>query len=250
MSLGYATSDVEATNATATETEIDSYQVTLYGQYDIDNRSYVNAQVGYAFGDNETTRFNVGGVAGQNARADFDSNVVMARAEAGRSYPLQNGGKITPRAIVNYAHYDADSYTETGAGGLNLAVDTDSIDILELGVGADASWNISHADGSIFSPVIHAGVRHDVIGDEVDTTGVFQGGGNAFDASGFDPAQTTFDVGFGFTYAMPSNVELTVDYDYEFKEDFDSHSGLVKACLLYTSPSPRDRTRSRMPSSA
>ena len=26
--------------------------------------------------------------------------------------------------------------------------------------------------------------------------------------------------------------------------------GLVKGCLLYTSPSPRDRTRSRMPSSA
>ena len=27
-------------------------------------------------------------------------------------------------------------------------------------------------------------------------------------------------------------------------------SDLIKACLLYTSPSPRDRTRSRMPSSA
>ena len=26
--------------------------------------------------------------------------------------------------------------------------------------------------------------------------------------------------------------------------------GLAKVCLLYTSPSPRDRTRSRMPSSA
>ena len=26
--------------------------------------------------------------------------------------------------------------------------------------------------------------------------------------------------------------------------------GYVSACLLYTSPSPRDRTRSRMPSSA
>ena len=25
---------------------------------------------------------------------------------------------------------------------------------------------------------------------------------------------------------------------------------IIKACLLYTSPSPRDRTRSRMPSSA
>ena len=29
-----------------------------------------------------------------------------------------------------------------------------------------------------------------------------------------------------------------------------SWMGDVKACLLYTSPSPRDRTRSRMPSSA
>ena len=29
-----------------------------------------------------------------------------------------------------------------------------------------------------------------------------------------------------------------------------SFLGLAQACLLYTSPSPRDRTRSRMPSSA
>ena len=28
------------------------------------------------------------------------------------------------------------------------------------------------------------------------------------------------------------------------------HAGAVDICLLYTSPSPRDRTRSRMPSSA
>ena len=28
------------------------------------------------------------------------------------------------------------------------------------------------------------------------------------------------------------------------------HAEILKTCLLYTSPSPRDRTRSRMPSSA
>ena len=31
---------------------------------------------------------------------------------------------------------------------------------------------------------------------------------------------------------------------------YDDYDPLVDACLLYTSPSPRDRTRSRMPSSA
>ena len=33
-------------------------------------------------------------------------------------------------------------------------------------------------------------------------------------------------------------------------EDEGVPYGLVYTCLLYTSPSPRDRTRSRMPSSA
>ena len=38
-----------------------------------------------------------------------------------------------------------------------------------------------------------------------------------------------------------TTVEPTVDYN---------PTGVAEACLLYTSPSPRDRTRSRMPSSA
>ena len=34
------------------------------------------------------------------------------------------------------------------------------------------------------------------------------------------------------------------------KLDGDSEETIYESCLLYTSPSPRDRTRSRMPSSA
>ena len=33
-------------------------------------------------------------------------------------------------------------------------------------------------------------------------------------------------------------------------KDFECHCGKYKSCLLYTSPSPRDRLLSRMPSSA
>ena len=57
---------------------------------------------------------------------------------------------------------------------------------------------------------------------------------------------------------------LYVDYNFEVKdgvitfdkelsgEEFLQRSGLVEGqiCLLYTSPSPRDATLSRMPSSA
>ena len=36
----------------------------------------------------------------------------------------------------------------------------------------------------------------------------------------------------------------------EWVDEFDAWRGEYSNCLLYTSPSPRDRTRSRMPSSA
>ena len=49
-----------------------------------------------------------------------------------------------------------------------------------------------------------------------------------------------------------SNDEL--DSDFETMDDDmsveEENITLCKSCLLYTSPSPRDRTRSRMPSSA
>ena len=50
--------------------------------------------------------------------------------------------------------------------------------------------------------------------------------------------------------------EVSGDILFENKNLFDleteerAHKGIFLACLLYTSPSPRDRTRSRMPSSA
>ena len=39
-------------------------------------------------------------------------------------------------------------------------------------------------------------------------------------------------------------------WDQNGKEHIDGVSGGVWTCLLYTSPSPRDRQKSRMPSSA
>jgi len=43
---------------------------------------------------------------------------------------------------------------------------------------------------------------------------------------------------------------LTKEHPKAYVTLFGSNRNTYKACLLYTSPSPRDRTRSRMPSSA
>ena len=47
-----------------------------------------------------------------------------------------------------------------------------------------------------------------------------------------------------------SKADWQVAYDAEYNSTFSNAYSNIKSCLLYTSPSPRDRQKSRMPSSA
>ena len=51
-------------------------------------------------------------------------------------------------------------------------------------------------------------------------------------------------------YGILSDKEKKQNYDNFGHAAFEGGGGRQSGCLLYTSPSPRDRTRSRMPSSA
>ena len=233
LAFSYADTDVDSKNSNTTKTEIDSYQISLYGDYDLDDRTYVAGQVGYIWSNNDTTRHNVGGTSGLTAKGDFDSDQIIARVEVGRDYMVGTETTLTPNMMVNYNHYDADNYVETGASGANLTVDSEALDVLEIGVGVDASWTYQQANGGYFKPSLSAGVRYDVIGDEVEATNTFAGGGSAFKTEGFDPAQTTMDLGAGVTYFTTDNWELSADYNYEFKSDYDAHSGVLKAAYKF-----------------
>eukprot|EP00831_Metopus_contortus_P013103 TRINITY_DN15294_c0_g1_i4.p1 TRINITY_DN15294_c0_g1~~TRINITY_DN15294_c0_g1_i4.p1 ORF type:complete len:102 (+),score=28.98 TRINITY_DN15294_c0_g1_i4:167-472(+) len=61
------------------------------------------------------------------------------------------------------------------------------------------------------------------------------------------------------TEVIKNEFEMTIDIEGLIKEidqdgngtiDFDEFKSLLTSCLLYTSPSPRDLSTSRMPSSA
>ena len=53
-----------------------------------------------------------------------------------------------------------------------------------------------------------------------------------------------------FLFVSPFVTQSTRLFSKFKKWGFDTVELPIEACLLYTSPSPRDRTRTRMPSSA
>lgn len=235
VAFSYAFTDVDSNNATNTQSDINSYNVTFYGDYDLDKNTYLVGDVGYTYGDNETTRSNIGGVAGLNADSDYGSHQVQARAIVARDYhPAQyDGVKVTPKAQARYTYYQNEDINETGAGGANLNVDSESLNILELGVGVDVRKDYVQKNGGILSPEISVGYRYDLIGDEVQTTSTFAAGGPSFRTEGADPDQDTFNIGVGVGYTAPNNMEFTASYDYENKDEFNAHSAFIRAAMPF-----------------
>ncbi len=225
--VDYGHTNVNSSNGNSTGADINSYQLTAYGEYDFGNKTYFNAQASYAFNKTDVVRYDVGGLGGLTARGSFDADQYALRAETGHSFQA-GATTLTPKALAHWAHYSPDDYTETGAGGASLAVNQKSMDIFELGGGLDASWKFRRDDGAEVVPAIRAGYRYDLIGDSVASTSTFAGGGTAFSTEGASPARGTATLGAGLKYALPNAVDLTLNYDFEHKADYNSNSGYLR----------------------
>ncbi len=224
IAFSFADTEADSENASQTNTEIESYQFTLYGEHEFRDNIYLNGMAAYTLNSTETRRQ----VANAFARGDYDADQFTLRAEVGRDYQYETT-TLTPHVLGHWTYYDAEEYTETGAGAAGRRIDSDTLHIFELGVGVDASWLFQNSDGSFFSPELSVGYRYDFADDNVEMTSQFVAGGASITTEGFDPQQHTFNAGAGFTYYSTENWELTAEYDFEFKEDFHSHAGLLRA---------------------
>jgi uncharacterized protein with beta-barrel porin domain len=69
---------------------------------------------------------------------------------------------------------------------------------------------------------------YEALDEKVSTTSTFTGGGGSFKTSGFDPANHSLLAGAGLTFASLDNFDLKATYDMEMKDDYTSHSALLR----------------------
>ena len=227
VGVSYGRSWVDGDGVANNQSDIDSYQGMVYGDYTA-SRFYFEGMAGYAYNEVNTERSVTFGGLRRTAQGDYQADQYMGRIGAGIPITIASGHVFTPNIGYQYTRLNGESYTETGAGALNLRVNPDDTNIGLAMAGLRYNATFSTGIGS-FKPELRAGMMYDTFGESGQSSSTFTGGGAAFATTGADNADFSGTGGAGLTYTAPSGViSIRADYDAEAKEDFVGHSGRLE----------------------
>lgn len=211
--FGFSKSDVKF-DVTAQNTDVDSYYGSLYGTY-FTEALYVDAAISFASNDYDSKR------------PIAFTPVTATSSTDGTELGLYIGGGIhlldtetmyfTPTASISWSKTDIDGFTETGVIDTIVAdTDADSL-VTTLGF----SWG-----GKIgkLEPEFRLAWSHEFGDTDRGTTVSFADGPTTFQLDGVEPDKDSAVVGLGANIIAQENLILYVDYDGEFRSDFEAHS--------------------------
>ncbi|MFN7755573.1 MAG: autotransporter domain-containing protein [Holosporales bacterium] len=228
IAFNYGKAKIDSKNAADARNNVDSYGVIVYGTHPVTETVFFDGQLGYNFNQIDSTRNNVGGT-GLTAKANYGANQYSARGLVGKDYQVGSGFMVTPTVSLTYTRLAVQGFTETGANGVNLKVNSSEYNILDLGLGVRAERVFTTASGMQIRPSAHAGYRYDMIGDKIQTTSTFTGGGPAFTTTGGEAQKSKFNIGGGIGVGTLHDWQLSAEYDYEIQTDYSAHSGFLRA---------------------
>ena len=225
LGAGFAWSDskVDGKTINTNKLDVESFQLVLYGNYDLNATDFVESYAIVGFNDNESRRDVAFGGLRSTALAKYDSIFARIYTGVGRGYRTSEQFMFTPMATLRYTHIDQDSYTESGAGVLNLNVSGNDEDSLILGM--DGVGTYTFGEGGIYAMSVRAGIGYDVLTDQSLVSSNFTGGGGVFTTTGSEPDEFVYRAGFGMKASPKDKISVRFDYEFEGRSDYQSHGG-------------------------
>ncbi len=95
---------------------------------------------------------------------------------------------------------------------------------MEQGLGMRCSYPVISKRFGTLIPTIKGAWLYDYMGDKVEATGSFTGGGDSFRVEGVTPAQHGFILGAELACLDKGNLSLTINYDWELKDRYQAHT--------------------------
>ena len=199
--------------------ESDAWGVAFYGTYFKDN-FYVDGLIGYSQTDYDIDREillfdanNPNLTVSRTAKGDTDSDSYTL--SVGGGFDMQKGElNYGPYARLTYQNTDIDSYSESGALGLNLDVDSQEWTSFTSAIGVRASYTKSTSWGVVV-PQGRLGWVHEFDNDSERFTAVYSNdpGKNKLINITDDPDRDYFELGFSVSAVFSGGVQAFFDYE-------------------------------------
>lgn len=236
IALGYTRTDVDVDTSSA---DIDAWHVGVYGG--VENGPFaVSGALSYAWQDYGFSRFVpfIGG-GGTTAAGEADGNLFAASLEA--SYDIAApmgirqdiGLRFAPTVSLDYVRASRDGFTETGAGVLDMTVDSDDISRTWLGAGIAMSARFVGEGGLVFTPQLQLMYQRNVGDDRAVTSSVIAPAGATFTTPGVLEDDDFLGVGAGLGIGFTERASLDLRYDGAFGSNTRSHSGHVGLSIRF-----------------
>jgi outer membrane autotransporter protein len=230
LALSYGHSNVDSTGAsTGNKTDIDSFQLTAYGSLEDNSPWLVDGAATFALNKYENTRDIT--FASVQAKGEFDGYQAGARLNVGYEI-VNNGFNLVPKALAQYTYLHQQSYTETGAGALNLKVDADNIHSFTTGLGLSVN-KVFVGTTWTTKPELSAMWLYDWADTRIESTAAFASDGGKFLTNGADRARNSGKVGVGLNLENNDGLALFAGYEGEFRDNYLSHNGRVQARINF-----------------
>jgi outer membrane autotransporter protein len=196
--------------------ESDILALTLYSSYSFAGGGYIEGSIGKADFDFDQARrivYSVGGLSiDRTATAGFDAEQLVGTLAAG--YPIVRGEWLfTPSVGIEWSRTDTDSFTETGAGSLNLFVRGQDVYSTLSNLNLQISRTISFS-GGVLVPYFNATYYSEGSNESRPTIARFVSdvSGTLISIGSDEPDTSYAQFGVGVNWLTVAGIQLYADY--------------------------------------
>jgi outer membrane lipase/esterase len=230
--LGFATG-FTATNASfkgsGGKANVNSIPLYLYGAY-TPGAFYVQGTLGYTINLYSLDRNIAFSGVSRVATSSVDGNQLNVALETGYDARVAQF-IVTPAVTLNYSQAWVGSFTESGAGSLNLRVSSQSADSVQTGVGLRLSRPFQSGQ-TLILPQLYAFYQHEFAGDSRGLDARLAQTGSTFLFQTDSPSRDFALLGAGLALGLRKNLTFQATYNAEVgRSGYTPH--VVSAGLRY-----------------
>lgn len=197
--------------------DIFGYRFGPYLSIEPIERLFIDFSVTYAFSTIDSERVTTTGLTPVTASANYSGHDISVYANVEYDLLPQREWYVAPLLGLNYIWYQQDAFTESGAGGANLSVDSQQTNSLDLRVGGRVAWMGKINELLFIAPEATLAYRRELLANSNSGIGarfVNAGGGFEIARGPFD--ENGVEVGLGVTFLIKKQLSIFTNYNGVF----------------------------------